>query len=108
MTQLSEEKLKEMLDEHSQKLQAGISKIDKTVGEIKTRVEEQEKSTSVMWLLSTGIVGFTISFSLGSWGIDKQIGELVVAGTVVVMLSTILLLVGVYINNKSSRQKRQE
>jgi len=108
MTQISEEKLKEMLDEHSQNLQASISKIDKTVGEIKNRFEQQEKSTWVMWLLSTGVAGFAISFSLLSWGVDKQIGELVIAGTVVVMFSAILLLVGVYINNKSSRPKRQE
>jgi len=108
VTQLSEEKLKKMLDEHSQNLQASISKIDKTVGEIKTRIEEEQNSASAMGLLSTGIAGFAISFSLLSWGVDKQIGELVVAGTVVVMFSAILLLAGVYINNKSSRPNRQE
>ena len=105
MTQLSEEKLKEMLDEHSQKLQAGISKIDKTVEEIKTKVEEQQNSASVMWLFSIGVASFAIGISLLSWGVNKENGPLVIGGTVAVMFCTILLLVGVYINNRSSKSK---
>lgn len=108
MGQLSEEKLKEVLDEHSQNLQASISHLEKMVAEIKTKFQEEQNSTLVMWLFGIAITVFALGMSLVFWGVDRGNPPIVLGGTGAIMFTVVLLVVGVFINKKPSTSKRQE
>jgi hypothetical protein len=107
MGELSEEKLKEMLEEYSQNLQGSINEVHKTVGQIKDRLENEQSYSWIMQLFSFNVAIFAIGLSVLIYGADKGNLRALNAGFGISMLSALLFLVGDIIYIKLTGTKRQ-